>query len=124
VAARVRDLTGGVHRIVEVAFGANVATDGAILKPNGVVTTYASDAVVEPVFPFYSFMGKNATIRFVLVYLMSAEAHAAAARDIVTALEQGAQQHSIAQRLALDDIASAHEAVEAGHQNGKVIVEV
>jgi NADPH2:quinone reductase len=124
VAARVRELTGGVDRIVEVAFGANVATDGAILKPSAVVATYASDAVTEPVFPFYAFMGKNATIHFVLVYLMSPEAHAAAARDIVAALEQGALQHSIAQRFALDDIAAAHEAVEAGHQNGKVIVEV
>ena len=125
VAARVRELTGGgVDRIIEVAFGANLATNGAILNRNAVVATYASDAVQEPAFPFYAFMGKNATIHFVLVYLMSAEAHAAAARDITTALEEGALRHSIARRFLLDDVAAAHEAVESGHQNGKVIVEL
>jgi NADPH2:quinone reductase len=125
VVARVRELTGGgVDRIVEVAFGANLATDGAILNPSAVVATYASDEVFEPQFPFYAFMGKNATIHFVLVYLMGVEAHAAAARDLTKALEEGALQHSIAKRFALDDIAAAHEAVETGHQNGKVIVEI
>ncbi|HWS72028.1 MAG TPA: NADPH:quinone reductase, partial [Thermoanaerobaculia bacterium] len=124
VAARVRELTGGgVDRIVEVAFGANLATDGAILNPRAVVATYASDAVLEPQFPFYAFMGRNATIHFVLVYLMTVEAHSAAARDITKALEESALQHSIARRFPLDDIAAAHEAVETGHQNGKVIVE-
>lgn len=125
VAARVRELTsGGVDRIIEVAFGANLATNGAILNRNAVLATYASDAVQEPVFPFYAFMGKNATIHFVLVYLMSVEAHAAAARDITSALEQRALRHSIARRFPLDDVAAAHEAVETGHQNGKVIVEL
>lgn len=125
VATRVRELTGGgVDRIIEVAFGANLATNGAILHRNAVVATYASDVEPEPVFPFYAFMGKNATIHFVLVYLTSAEAHAAAARDITAALEERALQHSIARRFALDDVAVAHEAVETGHQNGKVIVEL
>ena len=51
VSERVRELTDGkgVDRIVEVDFGGNLATSIDVLKPNGVIAAYASDAVKEPV---------------------------------------------------------------------------
>jgi NAD(P)-dependent dehydrogenase (short-subunit alcohol dehydrogenase family) len=52
------------------------------------------------------------------------EAHRAAARDISAHLQSGALRHSIARRLPLSRIVEAHEAMEAGHLNGKLIVDV
>jgi NADPH2:quinone reductase len=125
VAERVAELTGGqgVHRVVEVAFGRNLAATVAVLRPNGVVAAYSSDAVPEPRLPFWSLLQKDLTVRFVLVYEMSRAAHEAAVAAITTALEHGALRHAIAGRFSLDDIALAHEAVESGRLVGKAIVE-
>jgi len=112
----------GVDRIVEVALGVNLPLDAELLALSGVIATYASDADSEPALPFRTFLVKNATIRFVLVYLVSPEAHRAAVRDLTEHLQRGRLRHSIARRFALADIAAAHEAMEAGHLNGKVIV--
>ncbi|HLI28100.1 MAG TPA: NADPH:quinone reductase [Chloroflexota bacterium] len=126
VAARVLELTGGagVDRVVEVAFGANLSVTQAVLKPNGVVAAYSSDAEPQPRLPFRAFLQKNAVIRTVLVYVMPRAAHAAAVRDITTALEAGRLQHLIGRRLPLAGIAAAHEAVEQGAVLGKVLVEI
>jgi len=112
----------GVDRIVEVALGANLPLDGEVLAPSGVIASFASDAVPEPTLPFRTFLLKNATIRFVLVYLVSPEAHAAAVRDLTAHLQSGRLRHSIARRFPLGEIAASHEAMEAGYLNGKVIV--
>lgn len=40
----------GVDRFVEVAFGANLDLIVKTISPNGVITSYASDAVPEPKF--------------------------------------------------------------------------
>jgi NADPH2:quinone reductase len=69
-------------------------------------------------------MRKNATIHFVLIYLTSPEAHLAQARAITSHLAQGDLRFSIARRYPLAEIAAAHEAVEAGHLGGKVIVDL
>ena len=54
--------------MIDVAFGANLATDLAVLRPSGVIATYASDAVPEPKLPFWPLLAKDITVRFVLVY--------------------------------------------------------
>jgi len=112
----------GVDRIVEVAFGANLPLDAEVLAPGGVIAAFASDAEPEPVLPFRSFLLKNATIRFVLVYLVSREAHLAAVQDLTAHLQAGKLRHRVARRFPLSQIAAAHDAMEAGHLNGKVIV--
>lgn len=125
IVTRVREITGrdrGVDRFVEVAFGANLDIIAALLAPRGVVATYASDAVPEPALPFWPLVMLDATIRFVLVYVMDAEAHAEAQRAIAEALEAGALTHNIAARYPLHDIVAAHEFLESGKALGKVIV--
>ncbi|MFM1991951.1 MAG: hypothetical protein RJA99_4908 [Pseudomonadota bacterium] len=127
VAARVRAITGadaGLDRVVEVAFGQNLATDVALLKPGGVIASYASDAVPEPAIPFWPMLQKDLTARFVLVYAMSREAHDDAARWITDALARGALRHQVHRTFALDDIAAAHEATEAMANVGKVLLAV
>jgi NADPH:quinone reductase len=114
----------GADRIIEVAFGANLADDVEMLATGGVIATYASDAEPEPRLPVYPLMFKNATVRFVLVYLVSHAAHRAAARDLTAHLAAGRLKHSIARHFPLAEVAAAHEAMETGHLNGKVIVDV
>jgi NADPH2:quinone reductase len=124
VAARVQAITdgAGVDRIVEVAFGANLPISLQILKTNGVIATYSSDADPQPTIPFGQFLGKDVTVRFVLVYVMGEAAHQAAIKDITTALEAGLLHPVAVQRFSLDEIAAAHEAVETGHTAGKVLI--
>jgi NADPH2:quinone reductase len=126
VAARVQAITdgAGVDRIVEVAFGANLPVSLQILKTNGVIATYSSDASPTPTIPFGQFLGKDATVRFVLVYVMGEAAHQAAIKDITTALEAGLLHPVALQHFSLDEIAAAHEAVETGHTAGKVLIDL
>jgi NADPH2:quinone reductase len=127
VVERVRELGGSdspLDRVVEVAFGANLADDLALLKPGGVIATYASDAVPEPAVPFWPMLAKDLTVRFVLVYAMPDEAHDQAARWMTAALEKGSLRHQVFDTFALEDIASAHEATESMTNVGKVLVRI
>jgi NADPH2:quinone reductase len=64
VSEGVRALTPqGVHHIVEVAFGANIATDLELLAVAGSVATYATD-VETPAIPFWPLLFKNIRIDF------------------------------------------------------------
>jgi NADPH2:quinone reductase len=72
-----------VDRIVEVAFGANLATSLRMLKPNGVVATYASDLEPEPALPFWPLVMLDATVRFVLVYAMTWEASGSPGKIVI-----------------------------------------
>ena len=124
VAARVGELTGGagVDHIVEVDFGANIETSTKILRPGGCIAPYASMAAPNPAIDFYGLMGKNAAVRFVLVYSMDDAAKAAAVRDITAMLRQNQLKHLVAATFALDEIVAAHEAVESGRMVGNVVV--
>jgi NADPH2:quinone reductase len=127
VAARVREITGveaGLDRVIEVAFGANLATDLALLKPGGVIATYASDAVPEPAIPFWPMLAKDLTVRFVLVYAMSRDAHDEAAAFITEALSAGRFVHQVFRKFPMDEVAAAHEATESMSNVGKVLIDV
>ena len=96
----------GVDRIVEVALAANLDTSLAVLAPSGVIVAYASDNEPQPPppIPFRALLWKNATIRFVLVYLVSRDEHRAAVQELSGHLKNGALRHSIARRLPLSRI--------------------
>jgi NADPH:quinone reductase len=116
VVRRINDLPdgGGVDRIVEVEFGGNLPQSLEILKPNGVIAAYASDAILEPKLPFYAFAYKSACIRFVLVFMMPEAAKQQAIGDLTRWLEAGELRHYIAKRLPLAEAVTAHEAMERG----------
>jgi len=129
VVHRVRDITGeesGLDRVIEVAFGANLGTDVSLLKTGGVIASYASDAVPEPVLAFRPMLSKNLTMHFVLVYAMSRQAHEEAAIYINDALQAHKFKHQIFGRFgfALDQIVAAHEATESMSQIGKVLIDL
>ncbi|HUA53845.1 MAG TPA: NADPH:quinone reductase [Candidatus Sulfotelmatobacter sp.] len=126
VAEEIRRAIGpdAVDRIVEVDFGANLPTNLKVLKPGGTIVSYASMAAPEPALPFYGLMAKNVLMRLVLVYNMGAEAIAAACADITRWLESGDRVHQVAAQFPLDQLAAAHEAVEAGNKIGCVVVDL
>ena len=125
VAERIKEITGGagVTRIVEVEFGGNLETSLAVIADNGVIASYASDAVLEPALPFYRLAYANVTVRPVLVFGMPEDAKRHAIADITRWAESGELSHHMGPRFALEDCAAAHAAVEAGAL-GKVIVQI
>ncbi len=119
-AARIRDFTPAVDRVVEVALGANLQLDLAVSHAGTVIVTYAAEPS-DPVLPVRACMTANINLRFVLLYGVSAAALDAAAVDISAALADGNLTELPVHRFPLADIVSAHEAAEQG-VTGKVIV--
>jgi NADPH:quinone reductase len=126
VVARIREIVGGtgVGRVVEVAFGRNLALDAEVIALGGTIAAYASDAEPEPRLPFWPLQFKNVTIRLVGSDDLPEDAERRAVEDIAACLEAGALQPRIALRLPLERIAEAHEAVEGGQSGGRVILDI
>ncbi len=124
VAAAVMDLTGGVDRIVELEFGANLPVTEQIIRPNGVIAAYGSANEMTPVLPFYPLMFKDVTVRMVLVYLLNDEARRATLAGLTEILESGSLTHSVARRFDLADTADAHRTVELADKMGSVVVTI
>ena len=124
MAAEVKRITNGVgvDRIVEVDFGGNLATSLQVIKPDGVIASYASRGNAEPKVPFRQLMVKNILVRGILVYTMPEAAKVEGADDITTALQERALKPRVGQRLPLERVADAHAAVERGAVIGNVVL--
>jgi NADPH:quinone reductase len=109
-----------LDRIVELALGANLDLDLALSGPQTYIVDYAAEAD-DPVLPVRRCMTANVTLRFMLLYTVPRPALRQAAADITQALRDGALTELPVTRFSLDQVAEAHDAVEAGAV-GKVIV--
>jgi NADPH2:quinone reductase len=109
-----------LDRVVEVAIGANLGLDLALSGPQTYIVDYASEAA-DPVLPVRACMTANVTLRFVLLYGVPRPALHEAAEDITQALASGALTELPVSRFPLEEIAAAHDAVQAGAV-GKVLV--
>jgi NADPH:quinone reductase len=109
-----------LDRIVEVALGANLQLDLALSGPPTHIVTYAAEAQ-DAVLPVRACMTANVTLRFVLLYGVPRPAVHQAVADISRALAEGALTELPVTKFPLEEIAAAHEAVEAGAV-GKVLV--
>ena len=125
VAARVRELTGGegVHHVVEVDFGGNLASTLASVRLNGSIAYYATKGNREPVVPAGAAMGLNLQINSVYLPVSPHEARRRAQADITRWIGTGERMLSVAGRFPLEDCAGAHELVESGGKVGTVVVE-
>src|SRR3954471_577009 len=103
----------GVHRIIEVAFSENANLDAAVAAPDGVIAAYATRRD-RPDLPFWPMLFANLTIRLRGSDDFPRAAKHQAAADLTTAARQGALSVPIAEPLALDRIAEAHDRVDAG----------
>ncbi len=113
----------GVSRVVEVAFGANLDLDLAVLARGGTIAAYASDAVPEPRVPFRAVMLKDARLHGVLIYEAPEAALQAAVRGLNALIAAGRLRHQIGLRLPLTRIVEAHEAMEGGRVVGKILLD-
>ena len=114
VVARVRELTcgAGVDRVVEVELGGNMAVTSRVLKANAVVAAYASMAVPEAPLPFYPLLRTGPTIEIVACFTVPEADKMQGVREIGQWMAAGKLRHNVGATFPLDDIASAHEAVE------------
>ncbi len=125
VAERVRELTQGrgVERVIELDLAVNGALDLELLRPGGERVVYGSNP--RPLdLPFPVLLAKNLQIKFFIVYHLEAADRARATAALNRLLARGELQHNIAQRLPLDDVVKAHEAVEGGALVGNLVLRV
>ncbi len=111
---------GPVDRVIEVALGANLQLDLAVVRPHTTIVTYAADGS-DPVLPARACMTVNLTLKFVLLYGVPMAALEQAAAGITAALAAGELTGLPVRKFPLADIAAAHEAAESGVL-GRVIV--
>jgi NADPH2:quinone reductase len=111
---------GPVDRVIEVALGANLELDLAVVRPHATIVTYSADGA-NPVLPVRACMSANLTLKFVLVYGVPRDALEQAAAHITAALAAGELTGLPVHKFPLTEIAAAHEAAESGVV-GKVIV--
>jgi NADPH2:quinone reductase len=119
-AEKISSFTAGIDRAVEVALGANLELDLAVIRPGAHIVIYASEAS-DPVLPVRACMNANVILRFVLLYGVPVPELERAADGITRALTDGALSELPVHRFPLEEVAAAHDAVQAG-AIGKVLV--
>jgi NADPH2:quinone reductase len=128
-AAEIRAIApDGVDVIAEVALGANLALDLAVLRTRGTISTYANDGGKPVELDVRQNMTLNTRFQFLVLYTVGPDALAAAAEDVSAAVHAGAlpvgEEHGLPlARFPLDRTADAHRAVENGTV-GKVLVDI
>ncbi len=128
-AAEIRGIApDGVDIVAEVALGANLALDLAVLKTRGTIATYANDGGKPVELNVPQSMVLNARLQFLVLYTAGPAARAAAVEDVAAAVRDGAlpvgEEHGLPLvRFPLQHTADAHRAVESGAV-GKVLVDI
>ena len=125
VAERLKALTGGkgVDVIIDMDFSSTSAllTAGG-LAPHGRVVCYGSNVATDLPINFRTMLSNSLELKFFLVYDLPAADRIAALKQLGDLLQLNRLQHAISRTFALEDIALAHEAVEAGQDIGNIMV--
>ncbi|MEU1027182.1 NADPH:quinone reductase [Streptomyces mirabilis] len=122
-AAAIRTYTPqGVDRIIEVALSDNADLDTAVAATDAVIAAYATRADRTEI-PFWPLLFKNVTLRLLGSDDFPAVARRQAARDLTAAAAVGALTVDVGDRYPLEDIAKAHDRVDAGGR-GRVLVTI
>jgi NADPH:quinone reductase len=112
----------GVERIIEVAFSDNADLDAAVAANDAVIAAYATRHD-RPEIPFWPMLFANLTIRLLGSDDFPTAAKHQAAADLTTAAREGALSIPIGDPLPLDQIATAHDRVDAGARQ-RVLVKI
>jgi NADPH2:quinone reductase len=113
----------GVDRIVEVALSDNADLDAAVVANDAVIAAYASRAE-RPELPFWPMLFANLTLRLLGSDDFPVAAKQQAAHDLTAAAQQGALTVDVAPVYPLAEVAAAHDHVDNGPRNGRVIVAI
>ncbi|MCC5858835.1 MAG: NADPH:quinone reductase [Ectothiorhodospiraceae bacterium] len=125
VRERVEAVTGGrgVDRIIEVELSGNAQLDFAVIRQDGELVVYGSDAGQVSV-PFFPAIVKNVSLQFFIVYNLTPLDRRRAVSALTRLLEAGVLKHRVAERRPLERTAEAHRLVEEGGVIGNVVVDV
>ena len=125
VVARVREFTAnaGVHHVVDVDFGGNLATTLPLLVVNGSIAYYSTKGNPTPTITAPELMRKNLSVHGVLLNGAPHVARQQAQRDIVKWLREGGMQHTVSEVFPLARTADAHEAVEFRPKFGTIVID-
>jgi NADPH2:quinone reductase len=125
VPERIKTLTQGqgVSAIIDMDFSSTAGWAADVLKPHGQVVCYGSNAMQQN-FEYRPWLFNSLGVKFFLVYELTPADRALAIARLTALLEQGALQHTIGPRFALDQMVQAHQAVEAGQSIGNVVVDI
>lgn len=113
----------GVDAIIEVNLTANAVHYPGILRPHGEVIVYGivgADATL----PALRLMQASAALKFFMIYDLRPQDRQGALDELGALLASGRLRHDIARRLALHQIAEAHDLVESGKVTGHVLLDV
>jgi len=124
VVAAIEDFTNGegVDRILEVEFGGNLSVSKEVIKPNGIIASYGSVAVMEPALPFYDLMFKGVKLNTYLIYIVSESDRNMIVNGLNAAMNDQALTHLVSESYALDDIVDAHLSMESNQVIGNIVV--
>ena len=113
VGERVMALTkGGVDAVIELDLTANARLLPSVLRPRGTLVVYGTGPQVQ--FPGSFCLVNNITVKFLLVYELTADERARAIADITRMLEANTLIHNVATTFPLAEIVAAHEYGGAG----------
>ncbi|MEV7892449.1 NADPH:quinone reductase [Streptomyces sp. NPDC002817] len=110
----------GVHRVVEVSVSANADLDNAVTAPDAVIAAYGTHADRTEL-PFWPLLFNNIILRLLGSDDFPADAKRQAARDLTAAAAVGAVTVGVADSYPLEDVAKAHDCIDAGGR-GRVVV--
>jgi NADPH:quinone reductase len=118
----------GVDIVAEVALGANLTLDLAVLRARGTIATYANEGGHPIDLNVGQNLVLNTRLQFLVLYTAGPRARAAAVEDVAAAVRDGAlpvgEEHGLPLlRFPLHRTADAHRAVRSGAV-GKVLVDV
>ena len=123
VAERLKQITGGcgVDAIVDMDFASTAALLGqGALKAHGTLVTYGSNNVAATPVDFRAMLWGSLSIKAFLVYNLELPDRESLTTELTTLLELKSLIHKIGATFSLDEIARAHETIEAGTNIGSV----
>jgi NADPH:quinone reductase len=113
----------GVDRVVEVDLADNANLDAAIVANDAVIAAYANRGDRAEL-PFWPMLFANVTLRLLGSDDFSTEAKEQAATDLIEAARAGALKINVAPAYPLSEIAAAHDHVDNGPRNGRVVLSI
>jgi NADPH2:quinone reductase len=125
VGERVKALTSGrgVDAVIEMDLSGNAKFYPFILLPHATVVVYGTSSI-ETMLPSLWLMLNSITLRLFLIYDISDADRRAGIAELSEILHQGQLIHTVAHRLPLDEIVTAHEVGEHGEIIGNIVLDI
>lgn len=123
VVDRLREWASRFDRIIELDLGANLELDLAVSGYGTTIVVYAAAPGEDPQFPVRRLMNAQARLQFMILYGVPAADRATAVAHVQRAVAEHAITMPPAQHFALERIAEAHAAQEAG-PFGRVLIDI